>query len=154
MPCLNNTLAREMRLLAIRLRRIPTTLWGQNTPPNRSCLARRGLLDDQNGWFSRLQWLTAPCHADCQRAWTKCTESEASASTCLAAGIRLGPPDRRKFREVLSRVGCIDLTQEEVVLRRSGEIHRPQFRPVNCVVQMTALRWILMSAFVTQDEPS
>ncbi len=123
MPCLNNTLAREMRLLTIRLLRIPTTLRGQNTPPNRSCLARRDLLDDQNGWFSRLQWLTAPCHGDCQPAWTKCTESEASASTCLAAGIRLGPPDRRKFREVLSRVGCINLGDQRRNVPDRGDPH-------------------------------
>ena len=32
--------------------------WGQNIPPNRYCFARRGLRDDQNGCFSRLQWLT------------------------------------------------------------------------------------------------
>ena len=32
--------------------------WGQNIPPNCNCFARRGLRDDQNGWFSRLQWLT------------------------------------------------------------------------------------------------
>ena len=31
--------------------------WGQNIPPNRNCLAGRGLRDDQNEWFSRLQWL-------------------------------------------------------------------------------------------------
>ena len=32
--------------------------WCQNIPPNRNCFARRGLRDDQNQWFNRLQWLT------------------------------------------------------------------------------------------------
>ena len=42
-----------------------------------------------------------------------------------------------------NRQGHPALTQEEVVLRRSGEIHRPQFRPVNCVIQLMTLGWLL-----------
>ena len=35
--------------------------------------------------------------------------------------------------------GCIDRTQEGTVVHRSGGIHRPQFTPVNCVVQLMVL---------------
>jgi hypothetical protein len=43
----------------------------------------------------------------------------------------------------LSWRNCINRPQEEIVLRRSGEIHRPQFQPLNCVIQLMTLGWLL-----------
>jgi len=39
--------------------------------------------------------------------------------------------------------GCITRQRGDVVLRRSGEIHRPQFRSVNCVVHPMPQGWLL-----------
>jgi hypothetical protein len=55
----------------------------------------------------------------------------------------VGDRDRCEFRDLLPAIGCIARQQERVVLRRSGEIHRPQFRPLNCVIQLMTLGWLL-----------
>jgi hypothetical protein len=51
--------------------------------------------------------------------------------------------DRCEFHNLLRCSGCIARCGIVLVTTRSGEIHRPQFRPVNCVVQLMASRSLL-----------
>ena len=60
---------------------------------------------------------------------------------------------RSQFAINQSRLGCIARQREEIDLRRRGETHRLQFRPVKCVFELMALMRFLWAALVTHDEP-
>ncbi len=54
-----------------------------------------------------------------------------------------GPRQRRQIRLVSPTVDCIARPQQGVVAKRSGEIHCPQFRSTNSIVQLISLGWLL-----------
>ena len=80
----------------------------------------------------------------------KVNPTRALDALCLA---ERGDPDRCEFRSFLPAGGCIDRPHDGIVVRRSGEIHRPQFGAVKSVVKLMTLGRFRRAAFVTNVEP-